>query len=134
MQKAKWLSEEDLQIAEETREAKSKEEKERYTQLNAEFQRTARRDKKAFLKEQCKEVEGKNRMGKTRDLFKTIRDIKGTFRARMGVVKGRNSKDLREIEEILRYTEELYKIHRMHGRTIQKILMTQITMMVCSAT
>ena len=134
MQKAKWLSEEDLQIAEEIREAKSKEEKERYTQLNAEFQRTARRDKKAFLKEQCKEVEGKNRMGKTRDLFKTIRDIKGTFRARMGVVKGRNSKDLREIEEILRYTEELYKIHRMHGRTIQKILMTQITMMVCSAT
>ena len=134
MQKAKWLSEEDLQIAEEIREAKSKEEKERYTQLNAEFQRTARRDKKAFLKEQCKEVEGNNRMGKTRDLFKTIRDIKGTFRARMGVVKGRNSKDLREIEEILRYTEELYKIHRMHGRTIQKILMTQITMMVCSAT
>ena len=90
MQKAKWLSEEDLQIAEETREAKSKEEKERYTQLNAEFQRTARRDKKAFLKEQCKEVEGKNRMGKTRDLFKTIRDIKGTFHAKTGHNKGQN--------------------------------------------
>ena len=69
-------------------------------------------------------------MGKTRDLFKKIGDIKGTFHARMGMIKDRNSKNLREVEEILRYTEELYKIHRMHGRTIQKILMTQITMMV----
>ena len=130
MQKVKWLSEEDLQIAEERRKAKSKEERERYTQLNAEFQRIARRNKKTFLKEQCKEVAGNNRMGKTRDLFKKIGDIKGTFHARMGMIKDRNSKNLREVEEILRYTEELYKIHRMHGRTIQKILMTQITMMV----
>ena len=130
MQKVKWLSAEDLQIAEERREAKSKEERERYTQLNAEFQRIARKNKKTFLKEQCKEVEGNNKMGKTRDLFKKIGAIKGTFHARMGMIKDRNSKDLREVEEILRYTEELYKIHRMHGRTIQKILMTQITMMV----
>ena len=124
------MSAEDLQIAEERREAKSKEERERYTQLNAEFQRIARKNKKTFLKEQCKEVEGNNKMGKTRDLFKKIGAIKGTFHARMGMIKDRNSKDLREVEEILRYTEELYKIHRMHGRTIQKILMTQITMMV----
>ena len=128
MQKAKWLSEEDLQIAEEIREAKSKEEKERYTQLNAEFQRTARRDKKAFLKEQCKEVEGNNRMGKTRDLFKTIRDIKGPFRARMGVVKGRNSKDLREAEEISR------SVGKNTQNCTRKVLMTWITMMVWSFT
>ena len=130
MQKVKWLSEEDLQIAEERRKAKSKEERERYTQLNAEFQRIARRNKKTFLNEQCKEVEGNNRMGQTRDLFKKSGDIKETFHARMGMIKDRNSENLREVEEILRYTEELYKIHRMHGRTIQKILMTQITMMV----
>ena len=98
--------------------------------MNAEFQKIARRDKKAFLNKQCKEIEENNRMGKTRDLFKKIGDIKGTFHARMGMIKDRNSKNLREVEEILRYTEELYKIHRMHGRTIQKILMTQITMMV----
>ena len=87
--KAKWLSEEALQIAEKTREAKGKGEKEKYTHLNAEFQRIARRDKKAFLSDQCKEIEENNRMGKTRDLFKKIRDTKGTFHARMGSIKDR---------------------------------------------
>ena len=82
--KAKWLSEEDLQTAVKGREAKSKGEKERYTHLNAEFQRTARRDKKAFLSDQCKEIEENNRMGKNRDLFKKIRDTKGIFHAKMG--------------------------------------------------
>ena len=85
--KAKWLSEEALQIAEERREAKSKGERERYTQLNAEFQRKARRDKKPFLNEHCKEIEETNRMGKTEDLLKKIGDIKGTFHARMGIIK-----------------------------------------------
>ena len=87
--KAKWLSEEALQIAEERREAKGKGGKERYTHLNAEFQRIARRDKKAFLSDQCKEIEKNNRMGKTRDLFKKIRDTKGTFHAKMGTIKDR---------------------------------------------
>ena len=86
-QKAKWLSEEALQIAEKRREAKSKGEKERYAHLNAEFQRIARRDKKAFLSNQCKEIEENNRMGKTRDLFKKIRDIKGPFQAKMASIK-----------------------------------------------
>ena len=85
--KAKWLSEEALQIAEKRREAKGKGEKEQYTHLNAEFQRIARRDKKAFLSDQCKEIEKNNRMGKTRDLFKKIRDTKGTFHAKMGSIK-----------------------------------------------
>ena len=85
--KTKWLSEEDLQIAEKRREAKGKREKERYIHLNAEFQRIARRDKKAFLSYQCKEIEENNRMGKTRDLFKKIRDTKGTFHAKMGTIK-----------------------------------------------
>ena len=88
--KAKWLSEEALQTAEKRREANGKGEKERYTHLNAEFQRTARRDKKAFLSDQCKEIEENNRMGKTRDLFKKIRDSKGTFHAKMGSIKDRN--------------------------------------------
>ena len=88
--KAKWLSEEALQIAEKRREAKSKGEKERYTQLNAEFQRRARRDKKAFLSDECKEIEENNRMGKTCDLFKKMRDTKGTFHANMGTIKDRN--------------------------------------------
>ena len=88
--KEKWLSEEALQIAEKRREAKSKGEKERYTHLNAEFQRIARRDKKAFLNDQCKEIEENNRMGKTRDLFKKIRDTKGNFHAKMGTIKDRN--------------------------------------------
>ena len=100
--KAKWLSEEALQIAEERREAKSKGERERYIQLNAEVQRLARRDKKAFFNEQCKEIEENNRMGKIRDLFNKTGDIKGTFHARMGTIKDRNSKDLIEAEEVAR--------------------------------
>jgi len=111
--KAKWLSEEALQIAVKIREAKSKGEKEGYTQLNAEFQKIARRDKKAFLSVQCKEIEENNRMGKTRDLFKKIRDTKGTFHAKMGTIKDRNCMDLTEAEDIKKrwqeYTEELYK-------------------------
>ena len=95
MKKAKWLSEEALQIAVKRREAKSKGEKERYTHLNAEFQRTARRDKKAFLNDQCKEIEENNSMGKTRDLFKKIKDTKGTFHAYMGTIKDRNSRSRR---------------------------------------
>ena len=95
------------------REVKSKGEKEKYTHLNAEFQRTARRDKKAFLSDQCKEIEGNNRMGKTRDLFKKIRDTKGMFHAKMGTRKDRNGMDLTEAEDIKKkwqeYTEELYK-------------------------
>ena len=97
--KAKWLSEEALQIAEK-RETKGKGEKERYTHLNVEFQRIARRDKKAFLSNQCKEIEENNRMGKTRDLFKKIRDTKGTFHAKMGSIKDRNGMDLTEPEDI----------------------------------
>ena len=90
--KAKWLCEEAIQLAVKRREAKGKGEKERYTHLNAEFQRIARRDKKAFLSNQCKEIEENNRMGKTRDLFKKMRDTKGTFHAKMGTIKTRNSK------------------------------------------
>ena len=96
--KAKWLSREALQIAGKRREVKSKGEKERYKHLNAEFQRIGRRDKKAFLSDQCKEIEENNRMGKTRDLFKKIRDTKGTFHAKMGTIKDRNSKDVIEVE------------------------------------
>ena len=111
--KAKWLSGEALQIAVKRREAKSKGAKERYTHLNAEFQRIARRDKKAFLSDQCKEIEENNRMGKTRDLFKKIRETKGTFHAKMGSIKDRNGMDLTEAEDIKKrweeYTEELYK-------------------------
>ena len=123
--KAKSLSEEALQIAVKRREAKSKEEKERYIPLNAEFQRIARRDKKAFFSDQCKEIEENNRMGKTRDLFKKIRDTKGTVHAKMGSIKDRNGMDLTEAEDIKKrwqeYTEELYK---------KKIFMTQIITMV----
>ena len=111
--KAKWLSEEALQIVENRREAKSKGEKGRYTRLNTEFQRIARRDKKAFLTNQCKEIEVNNRIGKTRDLFKKIRDTKRTFHAKMGSIKDRNGMDLTEAEDIKKrwqeYTEELYK-------------------------
>ena len=111
--KAKWLSEEALKIAEEKREIKGKREKGRYTHLNADFQRMARRDKKAFLNEQCKEIEENNRMGKTSDLFKKIRDAKGTSHAQMDTIKDRNSMDLTEAEDIKKrsqeYTEELYK-------------------------
>ena len=98
--KAKWLSEEALQIAVKRREAKSKGEKEQYTHLNAKFQRIARRDQKAFLSDQCKEIEENSRMGKTRDLFKKVRDIKGTFHAKMSKIKDRNSMDLTEAEDI----------------------------------
>ena len=98
--KAKWLSEETLQITEKRREAKGNGEKERYTHLNAEFQRRARRDKKAFLSDQYKEIESNNRMGKTSDLFKKIRDTKGTFHAKMGTIKDRNGMDLTEAEDI----------------------------------
>ena len=122
--KAKWLSGEGVQIAVKRREAKSKGEKERYTHFSAEFQRIARRDKKAFLSDQCKEIEENNRMGKTRDLFKKIRDTKGTFHVKMGSIKDRNGRDLTEAEDIKKrwqeYTEEVYK----------KIFMTQIVTMV----
>ena len=113
MQKSKWLSEEALQISVKRREIKSQGEKERYTHLNAKFQRRARRDKKAFLGDQCKEIEENNRIGKTRDLFKKIRDTKGTFHAKVGLVKDRNGMDLTEAEDIKKrwqeYTEELYR-------------------------
>ena len=98
--KAKWLSEEALQIAEKRRDAKVKGEKEKYTHLNAELQGIARRDRKAFLSDQCKEIDENNRMGKTRDLFKKIRDTKGTFHAQMGTIKDRNGMDLTEAEGI----------------------------------
>ena len=111
--KAKWLSEEALQIAVKRREMKSKGEKERYKYLNAEFQRIARTDKTAFLSYQCKEIEENNRMGKARDLFKKIRDTKGIFHAKMGSIKHRNGRDLTEAEDIKKrwqeYTEELCK-------------------------
>ena len=97
---AKWLSEEATQIAVKRRKVKSKGEKERYSHLNAEFQRTARRDKKAFLSDQCKEIKENNRMRKTRDVFKKIRDTIGTFHAKMGTIKDRNGKDLKEAEDI----------------------------------
>ena len=120
--KAKWLSEEALQIA--VKRAKSKGEKERCSHLNAELQRIARRDKKAFLSDQGKEIEENNRMGKTRDLFKKIRHTKGTFHAEMGSIKDRNGMDLTEAEDMKKrwqeYTEELYR----------KIFMTQVITMV----
>ena len=109
----KWLSEETLQIAEKRREPKGKGGKKKYIHLNAEFQRIARRDKKAFLSDQGKEIEENNRMGKTRDLFKKIRDIKGTFHPKMGTIKDRNYVDLIKAEDIKKrwqeHTEELYK-------------------------
>ena len=111
--KAKWLSEEALQIAVKRREAKGKGEKERYTHLNAEFQRIERKEKKTFLSDQCKEIEENDRMGKTRDLFKKIRDTRGTLHAKMGSIKDRNGMGLTEAEDIKEwlqeYTEELYK-------------------------
>ena len=122
--KAKWLSEEAIQIAEKRRELKGKGVKERYTHLNAEFQRIARRDKKAFLSVQCKYIEENNRIGNSRDLFKKIRDTKGNFHAKMGTIKERNDMDLTETEDIKKrwqeYMEELYK----------KVFKTQIVKMV----
>ena len=124
MKKAKWLFKEAVKIAEKRREAKGKGENKRYTHLNAEFQRIARRDKKAAFSDHCKEIEEKNRMGKTRDLFKKIRYTKGTFHTKMGSIKDRNGMDLTEVEDIKKkwqeYTEELYK----------KIFMTQIITIV----
>ena len=119
--KAKWLSEEALQIAEKTREAKGKGEKEKYTHLNAEFQRIARRDKKAFLNDQCKEIEENNRMGKTRDLFNKIRDTKGTFHEKMVTIKNRNGMDLKILRRGGKNTQKNYT---------KKIFKTQITTMV----
>ena len=118
------MFEEALQIAVIRREAKSKGEKERYTHLNAEFQRIARRDKKAFLSNQCKEIEENNRMGKTRDLFKKIRDTKGNFHAKMGTIKDRNGTDLKEAEYIKRGGKNTQK------NCTKKIFMTQIIRMV----
>ena len=116
--KPKRLSGEALQIAVKRREVKSKGEKERYKHLNAEFQRIARRDNKAFLSDQCKEIKENNRMGKTRDLFKKMRDTKGTFHAKMGSIKDRNGMDLTEAEDIKKrwqeYTEELYKREQLN--------------------
>ena len=112
--KAKWLSEEALQIIEKRRKVKGKKEKERYIHLNADFQSIARRNKKAFLRDQCKEIQENNRRGKTRDLFKKIRDTKGAFHAKIGTIKDRDGMDLMEAEDIKKrwqeYTEELYKI------------------------
>ena len=129
MQKAKWLSGEALQIALKRREAKSKGEKERYTHLNAEFQRIARRDKKAFLSDQCKEIEENNRMGKTRDLFKKVRNTKGTFHAKMGSIKDRNGMDLTEAEGIYKrwqeYTEELYE-KELHDPDNHDVMVTHL--------
>ena len=124
MQKAKWLSEEALQTDMKRREVKGKGKKERYTHLNAEFQRRVRRDKKAFLGYQCKAIEENNRMGKTRDFFKKIRDTKGTFHAKMGKLKDRNGMDLTEAEDIKKRWQEYQKNYT------KKIFMTQITMMV----
>ena len=109
MQKAKWLSEEALQISEKWREVRSKGEKEKYTHLNAEFQRIARRDKKALLSDQWNEMEENKRMGKTRDFFKKIRDIKGTFQAKMGWIKDKNGRDLTEAEDIKKTWQEYKK-------------------------
>ena len=110
--KAKWLYDEALQIAEKRREAKGKGEKERYTHLNAEFQRIARRDKKAFLSDQCKEIEENNRNGKTRALFKKLRGTKGTFHAKIGIIKDRNNMDLTEAEDIKKRWQEHTELYK----------------------
>ena len=123
-QKAKWPFEEALQIAEKRRKAKGKGEKERYTHVNVEFQRKARRDKKAFLSDQCKEIEEKNRMRKTRDLFKKIQDTKGTFHAKMVTIKDRNSMDLTEAEDIKKRCKNTQK------NCTKEIFTTQVIMMV----
>ena len=122
--KAKWLSEEALQTAVKRRKVKSKGEKERYSHLNAEFQRIERRDKKAFLSDQCKEIEENNRMGKTRDLFKIIRDTKGTLHAKMGSIKDRNGMDPTEAEDIKKSGKNTQKNYT------KKIFTTQIIMML----
>ena len=126
--KAKWQSEEALQIAEKRREAKGKGEKKRYTHLNAEFQRIARRNKKAFLSDQCKEIEENNRMGNTRDLFKKIRDTKGTFHAKMGTVKDRNGMDLTEAEDIKKRGQEYTELYKnyLHDPDNHNCMITHI--------
>ena len=124
MQKSKKAVWEALQIAEKRKEMKSKGEKERYTHLNAQFQRIARRDKKAFLSDQCKEIEENKRMGKPRELFKKIRDTKGTFHAKMGSIKDRNGMDLTEAEDIKRGGKNTQKNYT------KKIFTTKIIMMV----
>ena len=106
---AKWLSAETLQITEESREAKGKGKKERHTQLNAEFQRIAKRDKNAFLSEQCTEIEENNKMGKTRDIFEKTRHTKGTFHAKIGIIKDKNGKDLTEAEKINKRWQEIHR-------------------------
>ena len=121
--KAKWLSEEALQIAEERREAKSKGEKERCTHLNAEFQRIARRDKKAFLSDQCKEIEENNRMGKTRDIFKKMRDTNRIFHTKMGTIKDRNGMDLTKTEDVKSGGKNIQKNYTKKIFTIQIITM-----------
>ena len=121
--KAKWLSEKALQIAVKRKKVKSKGEKERYSHLNAEFQRIARRDKKAFLSDQCREIEENNRMGKTRDLFRKIRDTKGTFHAKKGSIKDRNGRDPTEAEDITKRWLE-------YSDYTKKIIMSQIITMV----
>ena len=126
--KAKWLSEEALQIAVKRRDVKSKGEKERYKHLNAEFQRIARRDKKTFFRDQCNEIEENNRMGKTRDLFKKIRDTKGTFRAMMGSIKDGNGMDLKEAEDIKKRWQE-YTEQRIHS-SVKNSFTTKIITMV----
>ena len=127
MQKAKWLSEEVLQIAVKRREVKSKGEKERYTHMNAEFQRIERREKKAFFSDQCKEIEENNRMGKTINLFKKIRDTKGILNGKMGSIKDRNGMDLTEAEDIKKRWQEYTELYK-------KIFVTQIIRMVWSLT
>ena len=126
--KAKWLPEEALQIDEKTREAKGKGEKERYTQWNVEFQRIAKKDKEVFLSDQCKEIEENNTMGKTRDLFRKIRDTKGIFHAKTGTIKDRNGMDLIEAEDIKKGGKNTQKNHT------KKTFMIQKTMMVWSLT
>ena len=126
--KEKWLSDEALQIAVKRKDVKGKGEKKRYTHLNAEFQRIARRDKKAFLSDQCKEIEGNNRMGKTRDLFKKIRDTKETFHAKMDTVKGQKRYGPKRSR---RYSEEVARIQK---NDTKNIYMTQITAMLRSLT
>ena len=122
--KAKWLSEKALQIAEKRRKMNGQEEKERYIHLNAEFQRIARRDKKAFLSDQCKEIEENNRMGKTRDLFKKIRGTKGTFHAKMGTVKDRNGMDITDAEDI----KKRWKNTQKNRNDLTEMIITQ---MIC---
>ena len=126
--KAKWLSEEALQIAVNRREAKGKGEKERYTHLKAEFQRIARRDRKAFLSNQCKEIKENNRMGKSRDLFKKIRGTKGTFHAKMGTIKNRNGMDLTEAEDIKKRWQEYTEVYKkdLHDPDNRDALITHL--------